>query len=219
MRKDKLLAIQLRRKHKSYREIHEILGIPKSTLATWFKYNTASAQTKLFLTNKSNKVVAQRIKNFVERNKKRWEEWRRGAREEAKRDFLKLARNPLFVAGIMLYWAEGDSKEKNPIRLSNTDPRMINLYIKFLINELEILKERVRITLILYPDLSEKACIHFWSKATGIPKSQFYKTQFIKGRHPSKRLAHGICMVACNTRRLKEKIIVWIDLLSQKLIQ
>lgn len=142
---------------------------------------------------------------------------RRVARQEAQKDFLKLIKNPLFIAGLMLYWGEGDSKTKNPIRLSNTDPRMISLYIKFLVKCLNIPKEKLRSNIILYPDLSKRKCINFWIEKTGMPKQQFYKTQFIKGKHPTKRLTNGICMVVYSNREIKEKILVWIDLLSKKL--
>ena len=67
----------------------------------------------------------------------------------------------------------------------------------------------------MYPDLSEEKCIDFWAKIIGIPKSQFYKTQFIKGRHPTKRLVNGICMIKIGGSGLKEKIITWINLLSE----
>lgn len=117
----------------------------------------------------------------------------------------------------MLYWAEGDSKPKNPFRLTNTDPRMIALYTQFLVKALKIPKENLHPTIILYPDLSKEKCLNFWSEVIGVPESQFYKTQFIKGKHPTKRLSYGICMITCGNRQLKEKMIVWIELLSNYL--
>ena len=106
----------------------------------------------------------------------------------------------------MLYWAEGDSKINNPCRFNNTNSQMIALYTKFLTKTLNVPLEKLRIALILYPDLSIKKCISFWAKITGISNHQFYKPQVIKGRHPTKRLINGICMVVCNSRQLKEKI-------------
>jgi len=94
---------------------------------------------------------------------------------------------------------------------------MIALYTKFLTKSLNIPKENLRPTVILYPDLSEEKCLNFWVAIIGIPKSQFYKTKFIKGRHPTKRLSNGICMIACGNRQIKEKILIWIDLLSKNL--
>lgn len=217
MRKDKDSALKLRRDNKSYNEITRILGIPKSTLATWFKKDELSQKTKKLLIKQSNEKSRNRIKTLIKINRIRWEKLRETAHQEAKKDFSFLIKNPLFVAGVSLYWAEGDSKIGNPFRLSNTDPKMISLYVNFLIRVLNIPKENLRAALILYPDLFEEKCIKFWAKIIGIPKSQFYKTQFIKGSHPTKRLSNGICMIICGNRQSKEKIMVWIDLLSKTL--
>lgn len=101
--------------------------------------------------------------------------------------------------------------------MANTDPMMIELYVKFLTKVLKIPKEIIHPTIILYPDLSEQKCMSFWSKVTGISKLQFYKSQFIKRKHPTKRLSYGICSILCGNRQLKEKFIIWIDLLSKNL--
>lgn len=217
MRKDKHLAIQLRQQQKSYNEISRILNISKSTLSIWFQNNAESQRIKRALSDKNNKLVAERIKRFAKANKEKWLKWREDAKIQAKKDFNKLFKNKLFIAGLMLYWSEGDNKLGNPIRFTNTDSRMVALYVKFLIQILNIPKEKLRSTLILYSDLSEKNCIEFWTKITKMPKIQFYKTQFIKGRHPTKRLSKGICMISYSNRQLKEKMMVWIDLLSKKL--
>lgn len=218
MRKDKKLAIKLRRAGKSYNQISKTLTIQKGTLSGWFKNDPVSQKVKTALNDNSNPLVARRIKNFVENNRKRWLKWRSDARQEAENEFAELSKKPLFVAGLMLYWGEGDSKMGNPLRFTNTDPRMISLYVKFVRKVLEIPKKKLKITLVLYPDLLENTCKNFWSKITNLSKQQFYKTQFIKGRHPTKRLSNGICMItAGGGRRMKEKFAVWIDLLSKKL--
>lgn len=215
MRKDKHLALRLRQQSKSYNEISRILKISKSTLSNWFKTNPESQRVRNALSDKNNKLVAERIKKFVEANKEKWLKWREDAKIQAKKEFNKFFKNKLFIAGLMLYWSEGDNKLGNPIRFTNTDPRMIALYTKFFTRILNIPKEKLRSTLILYPDLSEKKCVEFWSQIMKIPKTQFYKTQFIKGNHPTKRLSNGICMISCNNRQIKEKMMVWIDLLSK----
>ncbi len=217
MRNDKHLALKLRKQGKSYNKISKELDIPKSTLSDWFSDIKWSNDTKKELTRKANYVARKRLRLINKARRKMWEEWREKAREQARKDFPLLKNNPLFIAGLMMYWGEGDSKIKNPFRLSNTDPRMIALYTKFLTKSLNIPKENLRAALILYPDLSEEKCIKFWAKIVGIPKSQFYKTQFIKGYHPTRRLSQGICMIICGNKQIKEKILVWIDLLSRTL--
>lgn len=217
MRNDKSSAIKLRREHRSYNEISKKLGIPKSTLSGWFVDDNDSKTIKRELANKENPNVATRIKKFVERNKKRWRQWREDARIEARQVFAKVCDDRLFIAGLMLYWAEGDNQEKTPFRFTNTNPAMIALYAKFLRKILKIPNKTIRPTAILYPDLNEKECVNFWSKAARIPVTQFYKTQFIKGRHPKRRLSHGICTMMCGNGQVKEKVRVWIDLLSKTL--
>lgn len=217
MRNDKHIALKLRRQNKSYNKISKELGISKSTLSCWFSRVDWSQDIKNELTRKANFVAKKRLRLINKSRSEMWEQWREKARQQARDDFPRLKLDPLFISGIMIYWGEGDSKPGNPFRLSNTDPRMIALYTKFLTESLNISKDNLRSTIILYPDLSEKKCIDFWRKTMEIPESQFYKTQFIKGRHPTKRLSHGICMITCGNRQIKEKVLVWIDLLSKNL--
>ena len=215
MNNKKLAAVAMRRKNKSYNEISGSLGVAKSTLSDWFKTNAESQKTKKLLSQPSSPRVAERIKKFVSTNKERWLKWRQQARSEAELEFRQQAPNPLFIAGLMLYWGEGDSKPKNPIRLTNSSAQMIALYTKFLRHALEVPKEKIRAGLILYKDISREQAEKFWSVAAGLPRNQFYKTQYIGGRHPTKRLENGICMIIVNSAYLKEKILKWIDLLAK----
>lgn len=217
MRTDKETAFNLRLRNKSYNEISKILDVPKSTLSFWFKDDDASKKIKKILERRAYLNTLKRVKKWVAGNKARWEKWREEARTEARKEFENLSKNPLFIAGMMLYWGEGDNKSKNHVRLTNTDPRMIKIFSKFLINIIKVPKDKIKVGLILYPDLLEEECVNFWSFAAGLPKLNFYKTQVIGSRHPTRRLSHGICMILANDGRLKEKFLTWIDLFGKKL--
>ncbi len=54
------------------------------------------------------------------------------ARSEARQEFEQLKYHPLFIAGLMLYWGEGDMRSRSQVRLINTDPEMIPLFVFFL---------------------------------------------------------------------------------------
>lgn len=217
MRNDKHLAIEMRRKGKSYMEISKRLGISKSTMHYWFKDLQWSEKIKDDLTAKAAKLSRKRIKKVVKANKEKWLKWRKDFREEAKREFPELRTNPLFIAGLMLYWGEGDSNLKNTTRLTNTDPRMISLFCKFTTEILRVPKVDIRLHLTIYPDLSENKCKKYWSKQTKIPVNQFNKTQIIYGKHPTRRLENGICSIRVpRSCGFKEKIFVWIDLFSKE---
>lgn len=207
----------MRRQSKSYNEISASLGIAKSTLSEWLKNDPSSQKTKRMLSGIVNPRVAERIKKFSELNKTRWAKFRSNARLVAHKEFSSHFKNPLFVAGLMLYWGEGDSKPKNPLRLTNSSSNMIELYVKFLRQVLDVPKIKIKVGLILYKDIDQADAINFWSHAIGLPQDQFYKTQYIKGHHPTKRLKDGICMVIVNSAHLKEKVLTWIALLSKKL--
>lgn len=216
MRNDKHLATQLRRAGKSYKKISTELGIPKSTVSDWFKGAKWSVAIREELTRKANYISKKRLLAVNKKRSAMWKAWREEARSEARKDFEALAQNPLFVAGIMLYWGEGDSKPANPLRLSNSDPRMISVYVEFLKDILRIPAEKIRIGLILYPDLSDESCRAFWAKTARLRQGNFVKTQVIYGRHPTKRLEHGVCMVVVGSRQYKIKVLEWIDLFYRK---
>lgn len=218
MRNDRHLAIKLRKKGLSYNKISKELDIPKSTMCYWFRDEQWSQEIKAELTRKVFRVAKKRLRLINKKRREKWEKWHEECREKARKEFPFLKNDPLFLAGLMIYWGEGDSKASNSlIRVSNTDPRMMRIFTDFLLRIGKIPHEDLRASLILYPDLDEKECLDYWTKGIGIPVSQFIKTQVIKGRHPTKRLSYGICIVYKCSRELKEKILEWIDLSYQDL--
>ncbi len=210
MRNDKHLAIKLRKAGKSYKEIEQDLGIGRSTLSDWFSNLDWSRAIKTELEeNLGNKLSVA--------TKRRWARWHEAAREEGRQTYGNLRSNPLFIAGLMLYWGEGDRRIENCIvGLSNTDPNMVRLFRLFLENMCDVPLKQLRAQMVLYPDLDELPCKQFWSNATGIPYEQFHKTQYIQGRHPTRRLTYGIVQIRFSHRQLKEKILVWIDLFQKE---
>jgi AcrR family transcriptional regulator len=218
MRNDRHLAIKLRKKGMSYNKISKELGIPKSTMHYWFRNEPWSQEIKKELNRRNIYVAKKRLRLIIKARKEKWKKWREAHRQAAKKEFPHLKKNPLFLAGLMLYWGEGDSKIANcQVRLSNTDPEMIRIFSLFLQKVCKIPRCKIKIELTLYPDLNEEVCKKFWHKASGIPIAQFRKAKFIKGKHPTKRLSYGICNINFNSRELKEKIFTWLKLYQKEL--
>jgi len=219
-RNDQHLAIKLRKLGQSYKQIGRELNIPKSTLSKWFGNLVWSKRIKKQLFEKSRIQSSKWIKTVIAAQKLRRANHKNLLEENALKEFKTLKNNKLFLAGLMLYWAEGDNKEKSyQVRLANTDPRMIKLFISFALKVCGVEKTRVHPTLILYPDINEKRCKNFWSNFISIPPEQFYKTQYIKGRHPTRRLQNGICTVMVGNIDLKIKILAWINLWAKELMR
>lgn len=213
MRKDYTKAEQLRRAGKSYKEIRKKLGIPIATLSDWFKNAPWSIEVKNKLAGEESLSNPNKLQLMVAATKKKFARLHEEYRAEAINEFVDIKNNPLFLAGVMLYWGEGDKNVRNgTIALSNSEPGMIRTFYVFLVNALKIPKERIAFHLILYPDLIDPVQKNFWSQATGIPLSQFRKSVFIKGRHPTRRLSYGVGLIRVGSRQHKEKIIKWIEL-------
>src|SRR3989344_43603 len=113
MRDDKHIAIKLRKEGKSYNKISKELNIAKSTLSGWFSGLDWSDIIKQELARKANYVARKRLRLVNKQRREMWERWRQEHRDKAAYQFPLLKKNPLFLAGLMLYWGEGDSLMKN----------------------------------------------------------------------------------------------------------
>lgn len=219
MRKDKENAIALRNQGKSYRQIHAELQIPLGTLSGWFTNEDWSKDVAVRL---SKNIRTEHTARLVELNRIRGQHLKRAyqaARTEAGAELSKLKYNPLFIAGVMLYWGEGGKNPKDGVKFTNTDAKMIAFYVEFLKKACGIPANRIKAHLLIYPDLEEKVCRAYWSKMSGIPVENFTKSTAIKGRHAIRRLNWGICMVTVSSFYFKQKMLTWINLLPDELMK
>ena len=213
MRKDKEKATQLRRQGISYKKIRAELGMPMSTLSAWFKNEPWSEEIKNKLSAEVSLANPRSLQLMAMANKERWRLKHEEYRNAAVREFQNLKDDPLFLAGIMLYWGEGAKQQKySQVRFTNSEPEMIRIFYLFLTKLLKITPDRISAWLLLYPDLVASVQRNFWSKTTGIPIEKFTRSTYIKGRHPTKRLSYGVCTISVGSRALKERILKWIEL-------
>ncbi len=211
-------AILLRNQKRSYNEIKRELGIPKSTLSSWFKTDTQSIKVKNELIKKAQINVTEKLRKMALANKKKWELIHLNYRRQARKEFPSLADNPFFGPGLVIYWGEGDKRLSNSIvRISNTDHRILKIFASFLKFSCKVSPDKIRVWLLLYPDLVESKCKEYWSKELKIPAEQFTKAHFITGKEKQRKIRYGVCSIQVYSRELKEKIIEWIDLYSKKL--
>ncbi|MEK7538681.1 MAG: hypothetical protein AAB552_02465 [Patescibacteria group bacterium] len=212
MRPDKDKATALRKLGKSYKEIEQELRIPKSTLSGWFgssdwsqkiksEVNTIARNGHVLRIEELNRVRAENLEKLYEQ-----------ARREALEDFEVLKFHPIFIAGIMLYWGEGDKASPHRVSLTNTDPAMIKVFMFFLKKVCGIDEGKIRAWLLLYPDIEETSCKKYWAKEADLQNITFTKSIVITGKHKTKRLGHGVCTILVSSRYFKEKMLLWISL-------
>ena len=217
MRKDRHDATNLRRRGKSYNEIKAVLGVPKSTLSDWLSATSWSRKIKGTLSEEAKIKSAIHIRALNAVYRKHLAKIYHEARAEALQEFEHFKLHPLFIAGIGIYWGEGDKSSLHQLRLANTDPAMIKTFVRFLDKICGAPKEKIRAYILLYPDLDQKRCVRFWVRESGLPRKNFNKCVTIQGRHRTRRIKYGVCTVGISSRYLKEKMCVWLSLLPKEL--
>ena len=184
------LGKDLRHLGLSYGEIMELIPVKKSTLATWCR--------DVRLTTGQIEAIRQRraqepgIPRDTQRKRRLEIE---DIRAEAEAMVPVLINDPFWLAGVVLYWAEG-AKTRNDPRLANTDPRALRLFIDWVRKFLDP-DAGFSLQLHLHEGNDDSAAQAFWRGQTGLDAANFYKT-FIKPKgtgHRKNHLPHGVCTV------------------------
>jgi metal-sulfur cluster biosynthetic enzyme len=184
------LGKDLRRLGLSYGEVMDLIPVKKSTLATWCREVKPSDEQYQAIRERTG----SREGIPVDTQWKRRLEIER-IRAEARVQVRELIDQPIWVAGTILYWAEG-AKTRNHLRLNSADPRALRLFIKWI---REYLNPDARFTmqLHLHDGNDEQLAMRYWVGETGLKDANFHRT-FIKPAgtgHRKNHLAHGICTV------------------------
>lgn len=218
MRLDHNKAIKLRKEGKSYKEITDILGVPKSTLSNWLSPHKWSRNIEQSLREQSVKKSRVRIKKLNKIRGQALKELYLQAEKEAEEEFADLKYHPLFTSVMMLYWGEGDRKTRHAVRIGNTDPRMLRLFVLFLRDICSVPEKKIKAHVLIYKDLDREEMKQFWSKTLRIPLERFTKCTILPSRHKKKKSPYGVGVVVCTSTYLKVKIKKWLELMPQALL-
>jgi hypothetical protein len=125
---------------------------------------------------------------------------------------LARQRDPVYIAGCMLYWAEG-SKGRNQLRFSNSDPARVRFFVRFLQAYFDLRAEDIRITCHLYADhLSRQLEVEqFWLSTLGLPQTSLRKSVVnVYSKYSQRKrvgmLPYGTCRVTVSRTRVTQSI-------------
>lgn len=227
MRKDKDKALKLRLSGKSYAQISRALNVPKSTLSTWLKDIALSKKAKSIIESRGNAVA---IKKLIARNKNQTviaKNLHQTTYKIGKEEARTLINDPLFIAGISLYWAEGYKKgwegsAWKSIDFANSDAKMIKLMLLFFKKFLQIKIQDIRVQIMLHDKNNIKKSIKYWQKITKIPKKNFFKPycSISKSSHKKRqnKLEYGTIHIRINNIKGLFRLAGWIDVLKNEFI-
>jgi len=142
--------------------------------------------------------------------------------EKASKEIKKLSKKDLKLVGAALYWAEGNTKNRNRIQFGNSNPHMIKVAIQFFRESCKIPNDKISARVHIYPRINYLKTLSFWSKLTKLPKKNFKPPQTqisraSKGKRPFNTLPYGTLHLTINNTELACKIKGWIEGIIQKI--
>ncbi len=213
-------AIQLRRNGLSYSEILRKVSVAKSTLAGWLYSVALSKKQTQRLTAK--KIAAQKrgLAKMYEAKLARI----KSQKDLAHESFKKYSKDPLWLLGTALYWAEG-SKSKpwrmsSKVVFSNMDPNTLRLILIWLQKYLKVKDENIVYELYIHETAFARAegMKNYWKKQLNFPDASLrvYKKKSKlsekKYRRNTEETYHGLMRLSIKkSAGINHQIGQWIE--------
>lgn len=216
-KEDKIRAINLRLKGKSYSQIKSQLKVSKSTLSNWLQDYPLSEK---------------RIRELRDLNPQRIERYRatRASQKKTRLDavyikekktLLPFSKRDLFIAGLFLYWGEGGKTANAQLTLTNTKPSIIKFFILWAKDVLQTDKKDIIFRLHVFGDMNPQEEISVWSKELKVSRNQFRKCYVKKTLSSSvtykRSFGHGTCDAIIRGARLSEKVLMSLKAIEDSL--
>lgn len=214
--KEKLQAIKLRKEGFSYREILKQVPVAKSTLSLWLRSVKLTKKQKQRLTEKK---LRSALKGAMIRKKQRIEITRK-IKNKANKEIGKISKKGLWLIGIALYWGEGEKEKEyrsgTKLGFSNSDPKMVLLYVKWLKEICTVLPSNILYDIYIHETGNFKKAKKFWRNLLSLPKNKirtYFKHNKIKKiRKNSKKDYYGLMRIQVKkSTNLNRKVTGWIE--------
>ncbi len=225
MRTDKETAFKLRMGGRSYGEITQALGIPKSTLSGWLSDLVISDEARNRIESRTRK---KSIAGLIKRNRNQTKLAQIRAKEirkEAASEISALSKRELLITGAALYWAEGYKKPiirngkevtHHVVSLTNADPVLVKIFLRFLREYCETPEGKIKVSLRIFPHQNRAMLQEYWQKETKVLPQNFQKISYTiskssMGKRPFNQLKYGVLQVRVNDTRLYHRIMGYIE--------
>lgn len=123
----------------------------------------------------------------------------------------------LYGLGLGLFWGEGNKVNKHSVRLGNTDPALIKVFLIFLNDIFQIDQSKLRFGLQIFSDTDPETARNFWMKKLKINPKQFQKiivTPSTKLGTYTKKNQNGVLTIYFSNIKLRDSIVSAIEALQ-----
>jgi len=124
----------------------------------------------------------------------------------------------LFQLALGLYIGEGKKRDREQVALSNSDPRVIRVFLRFLREICGVDEKRIWAWINIFDDADLEAAKEYWLRATNLHSEQFHAL-IVRSRRrgtysqPSK---YGTLSVGVSSTKLHEIVMQWsVDYLGR----
>jgi len=168
-------AVVLRKEGKVYSEILATIPVAKSTLSLWLRQVGLAKEQKQRITEK--RIAAQKKGAAARRSGRK--KTQSDIYAECAKDITSLSDREIFLIGIALYWAEGDKEKEwapgRSIGFSNTDARMISIFLNWLVRIIKVDPSSIHFAIALHETSKGRISEiqEFWSRETRFPLEMF----------------------------------------------
>lgn len=215
--RERIKAQELRKSGESIKNIAKQLKVSPGTVSLWCRDVQLSPEQIRELERKARDPHYGRRLEYsrAQRRKRELKEkrfWKQGVKEVG-----ELSNRELFLVGVGLYWGEGFKKDSQA-GFANSDPAMIRLFIKWLIECCDVKKSdlSMRVTINSSHEYRLNDVQNYWAEVTGVETSSFQKPylQTVKWKkvYDNHEGYYGVLRI--KVRKSKDflrKIYGWID--------
>ncbi|WKZ26263.1 MAG: hypothetical protein QY304_02600 [Candidatus Paceibacterota bacterium] len=213
---EKEKARELRKQGMSMNQIIEKTGFPKASVSFWTRdiVLTKAQKKRISLRGRSvESIEKRRLSRLANISAKR-----KVIIDSAKKDFSNLSHRDLKIVGAMIYWGEGSKTGHWTARISNSDPLVIKVMMRFFREVCSVPEDKFRGHIHTFESADIEETERYWSKISGIPRSQFYKTYLKQSKislRKRKTLPYGTLDIDVNDMKVFLTIKGWIEKISE----
>lgn len=185
----KQIAIELRSKGLSYKEIQKEIAVPLSTLSLWLKQvQLIGAHVKRLKEKRSSVARKNSMARAVAVRSER-----RRIEEESVSRIKAITERELWLMGLALYWkehsvskhgTEHDTKNNPPVQFTSADPDIVSFILRWLYQVGKIKKRELLIDVFLREEdvYRKDDIVRYWSKIAHINIAELHRVYVQKSR-------------------------------------
>lgn len=199
-------ARELRALGWSVRQIAQELAVSRSSASVWVRDVPLGPEQRAELIRRARlgPIVSGERKAAAARERRAaWQD--EGRRRASSSDAA-------YAAGCMLFWAEG-SRRRNTVHLTNSDPDLVVMFLRFLRSYFEVPDDRIALTCNLFADHAEQQheVEQHWLDRLDLPRSCLRKsTVNVYSKYSQKKrinkLPYGTARLTVHDTRIVQTI-------------